>query len=278
MTFKIISDSSCDLDKDYLQGKDIEFDIVPFVVNILGQEFVDDGTHNVAQMLSVLSTTQEKSTSACPPPQVFYDSMTADINFVVTISSQLSGSYNSACVAQKMAEEDGKKVYVIDSRATCGVQILIIDKLVELIESGLSFDEICTQIQKYTDERNLVFVLKNFDNLIRNGRVLKIVAKLAVIINLNPVCIKSPEGTIEIKEKVIGNKKTVRRMVEIIGENGGDLEGREIIISHCLADVEAETVKQKILATYPQLKGVRVIPTKVLASFYALEQGMIISY
>ena len=152
------------------------------------------------------------------------------------------------------------------------------DKLVQLIESGLSFEDICLQIQKYTDERNLVFVLKNFDNLIRNGRVLKIVAKLAVIINLNPVCIKSPDGNIEIKEKIIGNKKTLRRMVEIIGETTPDLDGKEIIISHCLADIDAETIREKILATYPQIKGVRVVPTKLLASYYALDEGVIVSY
>ncbi len=280
MTFKIISDSSCDLEKDYLQGKDIGFDIVPFVVNVLGHEFIDDseGSKNVVKMLALLSTTQEKTSTACPSPQTYYEAMTADVNFVVTISSQLSGSYNSACVAQKMAEEEGKKVYVIDSKATCGVQTLIVDKLVQLIESGLSFEDICLQIQKYTDERNLVFVLKNFDNLIRNGRVLKIVAKLAVIINLNPVCIKSPDGNIEIKEKIIGNKKTLRRMVEIIGETTPDLDGKEIIISHCLADIDAETIREKILATYPQIKGVRVVPTKLLASYYALDEGVIVSY
>lgn len=279
MKYAIIADSACDLKTNYLSNKEIYFETVPFFVNIADKQFEDTDDAPVKEMLDALMSTKDKCVSACPSPQKFYEStLHADCSFIVTISGKLSGSYNSACVAQGMAEKEGKKVFVIDSKATCGVETQIIDKLVELIEKGLSFEEICKEISIFTERRNLVFVLKNFDNLIRNGRMKSIIAKLITALKITPLCMKTPEGEISMKDKILGDKRIVNKIVTLINQTSDFIEDTTPIITHCLSEELATEIKQALLASNPKIKDIRMIPTKLLASFYALPLGIIVSY
>ncbi|MEG1608516.1 MAG: DegV family protein [Clostridia bacterium] len=279
MKYAIISDSACDLKNDYLKNKDIYFESIPFFVNVLDKEFEDTDNAPIDEMLTAFSATKELCVSACPSPQKFYEAcLHSDYSFIITITSKLSGSFNSACLAKTMAEQEGKKVFAIDSKATCGVQVQIIDKLVQLIESGISYEEICKQIAAFVERRNLVFVLKNFDNLIRNGRMKNFIAKIITALKITPLCVKSPEGEISMKDKIIGEKRLVPKVVDIINKSSENIAEIEVIISHCRADEQANEIKQMLLATNPNIKNIRIIPTQLLASFYALPQGIIISY
>ncbi|MEG2675486.1 MAG: DegV family protein, partial [Clostridia bacterium] len=169
MKIKIISDSACDLRKGYINNPNVDFAVAPFFVNIGDKQFLDTDDCNPAEMLAHFEAYDGRTNSACPSPQTFFEAIgDAEYSFIITISASLSGSYNSARIAKEMAEKEGKKVYVIDSKATCGVQILIIDKLAELAQTATDFGALCETIQKYTDERKLLFVLRKFDNLIQN--------------------------------------------------------------------------------------------------------------
>lgn len=277
--FRIIADSSCDLFQDYISREDVDFKVVPFLLNMGEREFVDDEAINLNDMFEAYDLADGKTGSACPSPQTYLDATDGcEYNFIVTISASLSGSFNSACVARDMAMSEGRKVFVIDSKATCGIEVLIIDELVRLIDKGLSYEDICQKIAVYADNRKLIFVLRKFDNLIRNGRMLKIVAKVATALNITPLCVKSPAGTIEVKEKIIGSKKTSRRMVDLIGELLGGKQPEEIIVSHCNAEEEVSELKNKLQEKYDQTQRIRVIPTRGLASYYALQKGIIISF
>lgn len=279
MKYAIISDSACDLKCDYLKSKDIYFESIPFFVNILDKEFEDTDDVSPEPMLSAFAATKELCVSACPSPQKFYEAtLHSDYSFIITISSKLSGSFNSACIAKSMAEKEGKKVFVIDSKATCGVQVQIVDKLVELIKSNMEYDSICKEISAFVDRRNLVFVLKNFDNLIRNGRMKNIIAKIITALKITPLCVKSPEGEINMKDKIFGDKRLVPKIVDIINKTSENIAEIEVVISHCHADEQANEIKQMLLATNKNIKNVRIVPTKLLASFYALPQGIIVSY
>lgn len=278
-TQRILADSACDLSPDYLASEGIELEIIPFYIHTDEREFCDTPDLDVDAMMEYLSESGAQAQSACPSPDTYYQAMMkSDISWVVTISSGLSGSYNSACIARDMAQEQGKTVYVIDSKATGGVQVLIIDALAKMIGQGLAPDEIYRRIQTFTDNRKLLFVLRNFDNLIRNGRMLKIVAKVITALNICPICAKSEQGTIEIREKIVGIKKTLRRLVTLLGENIRDFAGADVIINHCQAQQDAEALKTQIQSTFPSIGNVRIIPTRGLASFYAQRNGLIVSF
>ena len=202
--FQIIVDSASDLDSKYVKNKDIGFRVVPLTITIGDKNYVDDDNINVDEMLESLHKYKGKTSTACPSPEAFSKYYTdAENTFVVTISSKLSGTYNAACLGAKEFENDSNfNIHVIDSKLVSGAEELIVDKLVELIEKGLEFNDIVTEIDKFRDERQLFFTLAKFDNLIANGRMSKIVALIAKTLIIRPVC-KGVEGEIKVIEKVI---------------------------------------------------------------------------
>lgn len=276
MKYQIIVDSCSDIDKYYLEGTGIGLKIVPLTINVGDNEYVDEGDVKIEEMLKNLKTPKIKSSSACPSPQAFKDEFDkADYTFVVTITSKLSGCYNSALLA-KNEHPNSAHIHVIDSKAVSGTEILLVDKLVELINSGLDFDTIVSEIEKYRDNCTLFFVLQRFDNLVNNGRMSKIAGLIASTISLKPIC-KAVGGEIRIVKKIIGSKHLFSKLAEMIKEvlNGG--KDRKIIISHCYAEDEAEELKyhiEKICGS----QNIKIIPMRALTSYYALEKGVIVCF
>ena len=101
--------------------------------------------------------------------------------FCVAITSGLSGSYNTACIAKEMyeAEHPGRRVFVIDSLSAGPELTLIVEKLEEMISEGKSYEEICTYIPEYQKKTGLLFMLESLNNFAANGRVSPAVAKIA---------------------------------------------------------------------------------------------------
>ncbi len=276
MKYQILVDSSSDLDKDYLKGTDIGFEVIPLTILIGEHEFVDDETMDTAKMYEAFYSHNGKSGTACPAPQLFADHFDkADYTFIVTITSKLSGCYNSALVAANGA--DKKNVYVIDSKATSGSMILIVDKLVELINQGLEFGEITEQIEEYRKNLRLFFMLQTFDNLVANGRMSKFAGFMAKRLSIKPVCAASPEGTIQVLQKTIGSLNAYKKMTELMGTTLPTLEGRRVIITHSNNLKDAEIIKSMILDKYP-VQSVEIRPMHGLTSYYAMDKGLIICY
>lgn len=273
MKYQIIVDSCSDLQSDYLKDKNIGFKIVPLTINVGEKEYIDDDSINVKAMLEDMKK-NKKSSSACPAPQSFLDEFDkAEYTFVVTITSKLSGCNNSAIVA-KNSYEKSQNVHVIDSKAVSGTEILIVDKLVELIEKDLSFEEIKTEIDKYRDERDLFFILQKFDNLVNNGRMSRFAGLIASTLVIRPICI-ADKGEIKIAKKTIGIKNAINKMIQMIGEKAKDIENSTIVITHCFANEEVALIKKELENKY-NFKEIRILETKGLCSYYALEKGFIV--
>lgn len=275
MKYNIIADSSCDLSNEYINDKNISLKVIPFILNVGKEEFIDDKDINLTELMEKVE--KNKSSTACPSPETYYEAMDADINFVVTISSSLSGSYNSACVARNKAVLEGKKVCVVDSKATSGIPKLIIDRIVTLIKEGESFEDISKNILAFTEEKKLLFMLRSFDNLIRNGRMSAFAGKIASALNITPICEKTAEGTIDVKEKIIGTKKTIKRLLQMVTEALGGKKGEELVITHCEAEEEAKSLMEKI-KELDLFKKITIIKTKGLTSYYAQKKGVLLSF
>ena len=276
MKYQIIVDSCSDLDENYLDGTDIGFKIVPLKINVGDKEYVDEKGVNIEEMLKGLKTPKIKSSSACPAPEAFereFDN--ADYTFIVTITSKLSGCYNSAVVA-KNSYGQPDKIHVIDSKAVSGTEILIVDKLVELIKAGFDYEIICEEIEKFRDSCTLFFVLQKFDNLVNNGRMSKIAGIIASAISIKPIC-KAVDGEIKMIKKIVGTKQVFSKLSFMIGEVLGGDKTRKIIISHCAGEEEAETLKKQIEQNCG-CTNVEIIKMKGLTSYYALEKGVIVCF
>ncbi len=277
MKFKIVVDSSSNLKSDYIKDNDVGFEVVPLTIRIDGQDFVDDDNIDVKQMLTKLSSCKDKPSTSCPSPASFAKSYEgAEYVICLTISSKLSGCFNSAFIGGM--DDNNSKIHVIDSLSTSGSLIMLVDKAYELIKQGLEYEQICEQLDNYVKSITLLFVLDKFDNLVRNGRMSKLVAFVATSLSIKPICI-GENGEIKIFKKVRSMKIALKSLVSDMASfiNGADLSNRTCIVSCIYGDSVGQEIKKLIEETYP-FKEVRLVDHKGLCAFYALENGLIVTF
>ncbi len=276
MKFKIIVDSSSNLLNSYYQDKkDVAFKVVPLTIRIGQEEFIDNDELDVNRMLDVLRL-NDGGQSSCPSPNDYLRELDeAEYSFIITITSKLSGSFNSACVARTMCKNP-EHVFVIDSKGTAGSIVLIAEKLFELIKENKEFSVITNEITAYRNSINLLFALDRFDNLVRNGRMSKLTAFIAEKIAIKPLCY-ADDGEIKIKEKIRTFRGVIKRMTHYIGKMCEDTTNKICIIAHTKNESAALELKKDIEENY-HFKEVRVMENRGLCAFYALEGGLIVTF
>jgi len=274
MKYKIVVDSSSDLTNDYIKDEEIGFEVVPLTINVGERVFVDNDSLSVDEMLTAMHASKTKSTSACPSCGYFSESYNkADYTICITMTSKLSGTYNAAYLG---SQDCSNKVHVVDSKATGGVMQLLVDKAYELMKENLEFGEICDKLEEYKNGLNLFFVLDTFENLVKAGRMSKITAFIATALYIKPLCL-AQEGVIEIYEKPRTRKGALNRLVESIAKKCTDTENRKCVIGHCKSYEDAKNLKEELEKRY-KFKEVIINEMKGLCSYYALENGIIVSF
>ena len=277
MKFQILVDSSSDIDFNYLQNDDIGFDIIPLTIYIGNEEFVDDKNLNIQVMITKMNACKEKMRSSCPSPESWLDKFSkADYTFVVAMTSKLSGTYNSAVVAQQMAPNKDN-IYVFDTKSTSGSMELVVDEIVRLIKENKEFKEIVEKVEEFIKTRHLFFILHRFDNLVANGRMSKFAGFMAKTLVIKPICSASPEGTIDIVHKCIGSLNAYKKLAELMQKRCTDFSDRKLIITHCNNLEDAEKIKE-LVSPKCNFKEIVIKQMHGLTSFYAQEKGLIICF
>ena len=277
MKWMIVTDSSCDLTSLEAGSEEIGFESVPFVLDLDGKDYVDDGTLDVSAMVDAMEASRS-SHSACPSPSAWEAEYgKADHVLAFTISGRLSGSYNSAMVGKNMAldADPGRRIEVIDSLSTGPKLVLLVQKAARMIQEGIPYDEICEACRKMAKTGRTIFTLSSFHNLVQNGRVNKIAGFIAGKLGIRVIGVGNSEGEIQLKELMRGEQRTLKKIVRDMEENG--YAGGEMAISHCQNSSMAESLKQMILSRWNAAK-VQILPTRGLDSYYAERSGLIISY
>lgn len=276
--YKIISDTSCDLTKKEI--KDLGIEYVPFKISIDGKDFTDDENLNIDDFLEAMESTENPINTACPSPydylKIIEENKDKDI-YILTISSKLSGSYNSAKVAEAEAKEkfENLKIHVIDSKAASAGTTRIALKLLDLVKEK-DFEEIVKEIEKNTNLETTMFVLESMKNLIKNGRIKKTAGLIANVLNIRPIMI-SNDGEIELFEINRGMKKSLDKMIKAI-ESKCKIEKPDLITISYVANKErAEKLKEKIEELYEDVK-VHIRHTNGLSSGYADIGGIVIAF
>ncbi len=278
MDWRIVADSSCDLFDLPEECPNVEFATIPFIIRVGHTEYIDDEKISVDTMLTANENHREMAQTACPSPQAFAEEFSKPGNVLAfTISSNLSGSYNSACTAKQMVEEEqpGKRIAVIDTKATGPETVLIIRKACELIRQGLSIDEIEKALIDTAAKTHIIFSLSSYHNLIKAGRVNRLVGLIAGHLGFWGIGVGDDNGEIAMRGKARGPKNMLKVMMEEIGKIG--LCGNRVVISHSLNEETALQLKERLLAAYPHIT-VDVIPTRGLDSFYAERHGLIAAF
>jgi len=271
---KIVSDSASNI----TVLEKVSFTSVPIRVLTDKKEYVDDSEAGVATMVEELSVYKGKSRTSCPAPGDYIEAFgDEDEIFVTTITSGLSGSYNSAMVAKQQYEDEnpGKKVFVIDS-LSAGPEIgLIIYKLRELILAGNDFDTISKEIMEYKKRTMLSFSLENLANLANNGRVNPAVAKIVGFVGIRLVGRASLEGTLQPTDKSRGEKKALITIMSNMKKHG--YIGGRVLIDHCQNPGAAAELKAMLQAEFADA-DIQIGTNKALCSFYAEKGGVLVGY
>ena len=278
MSFHIVCDSCTDLtEEDLKKGC---YTLVPLTLLVDGEEIIDDETFDQADFLAKVAASKESVKSACPAPESYMEAYSkADDIYVVTLSAELSGSYNSAVLGKNLYEEENgtKNIHVVNSRGAATTQVLIARKLNEYASQGMPFEEVVDKIEEYTTSLRTYFVLETLEVLRKNGRLSRLSATIAGALNIKPVMIGTRVGVIQKAAQARGMKKALAKMVEHMGSEGRDLTRRQFVISHCNCYERAVYVKE-LIKKHLHAEDVDIVDTKGVSSLYACDGGIIVSY
>ncbi len=276
MSYKIVLDSCGEIPREY--QNDERFESVPLGLEVGDYCILDDETFDQAEFLRKVAEYPKCPKSSCPSPDRYLSAYTCDAEriYVVTLSAQLSGSHNSACLARNLyLEKYGEKqIHVVDSQsASCGeTQIAL--KIMELEAQGLSFEQIVDQIERFRDEMFTYFVLDNLETLRKNGRLSRAKAMVASTLSIKPV-MASDGGTIVQRGQGIGIRKALGKLAEMTAQIP-DAESRRLMITHCNAPERAELVKKLVMAK-AAFRECIIMDTRGVSSMYANDGGVIVT-
>ena len=273
MRYQIVSDSSSNIFG--LEG--VNYTTVPMKVITGETEYVDTQALDVRAMVDDLKAYKGKSGSSCANAQEWLEAFgDAEMAFGVTISRNLSGSYNAAQqAAQDFAEEHpGSKIHIFDTLSAGPEMAMVVEKIVELVNKGLSFEEIVAGVREYQNHTHILFCLESMNNLARNGRVNPAVAKIASVLGIR-ACGDAQNGQIIPTQKPRGQKKATEVLAAMIRERGFSNDSW-LRIAHCFGENQAQLLVNEVRKDFPNARYT-IEPTTALCSFYAEEGGLMIA-
>jgi len=275
--YKIVIDSCCELPEDLVN--DPRFESVPLDLSIGDYTCHDDSTFDQLDFIKRVAESPVVARSACPSPDRFLKAFRTDADnvYCVTLSSKLSGSFNSACLAKGLFEEEYsyKNIHIFDSETASVGELQIVYEIIKLEEKGLPFEEIVEKVEHFRDGVHTYFVLENLDTFIKNGRITGIKALAVTALNVKPV-LAGCKGAIVQLSQGIGIRKTLGKMVDIISQEVTNTEKRILMISHCNAPERAEMVKKMILAK-DKFAEVIIVSMRGTSTMYANDGGIIVT-
>ena len=293
---KFVADSSCDVTE--LMGAN--FEAVPLTISTDEKSYIDDPNIDIHDMLDYLAAYNDRSYTACPSTERWMAAFEgADEIYVATVTGCISGTYNSACLARDLYLEDhpDTRILVVDSLSTGPELRMIVEKMIEMKQSGMTFEQISAEIPSYVKSTKLVFAFQSLHNLAQNGRVNKVVAGAIGMLGITITGRASEIGTVEPTGKCRGEKRVIRTLLEDMKKEGW--MGGKIRICHIENQALAEKIAQAIRKEYefasqmaslaPAAGGntsyevmpdldLEIYPAMGLVSYYGERGGICIGY
>ena len=277
MKYKIVVDSCCELPEEY--SRDERFQFIPLGLEVGDYQIQDDESFDQAEFLAQVAVCPKCPKSSCPSPEKYMEAYRTEAEnvFVITLSAQLSGSYNSAVLGKNLYHEQygDKNIFILDSEsASCGETQYAL-KAMEFQEKGLSFEETVKELEAFREEMKTYFILDNLETLRKNGRLTGVKAMVVSTLNIKPI-MYGDHGVIKQKSQSVGMKKAIVKLTDIMVSEVPDMKDRTLMISHCNCPDRAAFVKKELLAK-TQVKDILVMDTAGISSMYANDGGIIVT-
>lgn len=272
--FKLIVDSSSNMVNDPTHN----VEVVPLTISFGGKDYIDDQNLNIQEFLSDMNKNQVAGKTTCPSIQAWLDALEGtEKAIIVTMTSGMSGTFSSALQAKNMYEEKhpSSQIIVVDSRSAGPELTIVLHGIEKMIQGDIRFVDLEEEIAEFRMHTHLLFILQSLHNLSLNGRVSPAVAKIAGLLKINLIGTASKDGKLEPLTKARGMKKAVRELLKYMKDD--NYHGGEVIIDHCENEKDAETIKEKLQAEYPDAQ-ITIRPMHGLCSFYAEEGGLMIGF
>ena len=277
MSYKVIVDSCGELTAEMKASG--RFETASLGLEVGDYHIIDDESFNQAEFLKNVAECPTCPKSSCPSPETFMEGYHCDAEHVyaVTLSSELSGSYNSAVLGKNLYEEEygEKDIYVFNSKSASVGQTLVGMKIAQCEERGMTFEEVVAAVEAYIEEQHTYFVLENLDTLRKNGRLTGIKSLMASALNIKPVMGSTPEGTICQLGQARGVKKAIAKMAEHIVADGKNTENKVLAIAHCNCPERAREIERMILDKI-KVKDSFIVETGGISTMYANDGGIIV--
>ncbi len=277
MRYKIVIDSCGELLEEWKHDEKIES--VPLTLMVGEESIIDDETFDQKDFLEKVAACQDSPKSACPSPERYLKAYKCDAErvYAVTLSAELSGSYNSAQLGKSLYQEEfgEKNIHVFNSCSASVGETLIAMKIQECEEAGLSFEEVVEKVEEYIKSQNTYFVLENLETLRKNGRLSSVKALVASALKIKPIMGSTDEGLICQLAQARGMNKALIKMVDLITEKCANNKVMSMAISHCNCPQRAQVLKEAIEERIAPQRIV-VLDTAGVSSMYANDGGVIV--
>ncbi|GBF10681.1 DegV family protein [Tepidibacillus infernus] len=282
MSINLFTDSSCDLPEQIIKKYNIH--VIPLHISFQNDHFLDRVNLSVNEFYQKMKGQEELPKTAAPSPQDFLDQFEkvmrpGDQGIVITLSSQLSSTYQSAKMAVDTYKEEYPHVEMIalDAKnASIGLGVILM-QAAELIKESFHFEELITKIKHVIDHSHILIFLDTLENVIKGGRLDRVRGKIASVLSVKLIMKNSFEGSIDVIEKVRGSKNTVKRLIDLIEEYGVNLEQKILGIAHSNCEEKALQIKEMVEKRY---KTAQIILTEIGPSIgtYAGEGGILVAF
>ena len=212
---RIITDSAADFEPFELEKWNIA--CIPLKVMLGDTEYEENQNLSKDQFFSLLASTGDTPKTSQPSPDHLMDlfaeaKQAGDEAVYITISSAISGTYQTAVMTREDAESDD--CYVFDSRNATGGQRLLVEYAVRLRDAGKSAKEILEALEVVRDKVVLFACIDTLEYLYRGGRISQTVYKLGTMAQVKPIIRVSEEGAIEVPAKAMGMRKGMDQLVK----------------------------------------------------------------
>lgn len=256
---RIITDSAADFEPQELENKNIT--CIPLTVSFGSEDYQENVNLDKTRFYELLASSGEFPKTAQASPQILMDLFEAaeragEEAIYITLSSALSGTYQSAMAVKNMV--DSEKCYVFDCKNGTGGQRMVVERAVELRDAGLNAKQIIAELETFRDKIVLFACINTLENLYKGGRISQTAYAIGSLAQIKPIIQVDVEGRVIVPAKAMGMRKGMDLLCKRLEAQPVD-ENHPLYVMYTSDRSVAETLAQRLAEAGYAVPSERII-------------------